>query len=346
MSKERADFSVEPAPMAGISDFAFRQVLADFGAEKTWTEMISVSAICHNNAKTLGMLKCHIQTRGGTGSGEGSGEGSGSRARRGEVLRPMRTVVQLFGHEPQLFARAIGSGLLDDFHEININMGCPARKVLKNGDGVNLMRNAELAGEIVRACGRASAERAKVRNKNREFLGRTILPQPISVKMRLGADKNIAVDFARNLEAAGASRLIVHGRLGSQGYSGSTDYDAIREVVRAVKIPVIANGDIKSLAQAEEVVSRTGAEGVMIGRALVGSPWKISSDEKPNIQDIVGCITKHIQYFVADRGEKNFNELKQHLIGYAVALGFSKQQKLAVAIAKSMGEVRALFGLS
>jgi len=218
--------TVECAPMAGYTNAEFRKVLASHGAKVLWTEMVSAAAIYYGNKKTLKLLE-HEKAAG------------------------VRNVVQLFGHKPEHFTYAIQSGVLDGFDEININMGCPANKIVKNNEGVALMRSPELAGEIIKACVAVS----KV---------------PISVKMRLGVKSGFDfVGFAKMCETAGACRLIVHGRYGEQGYSGRADWNAIGEIVRAVKISVVANGDVKCLAEAEKCLEITGASGVMVGRALL-----------------------------------------------------------------------------
>jgi len=215
--------------MAGYTNVDFRRVLANCGAKVLYTEMVSAAAIWYGNKKTLKLLE--------------------------RVDAPNVTqVVQLFGHVPEQFKNAITNGCLLGFDEININMGCPANKVVKNSDGVALMSSPDLAREIIETCVKA----AKV---------------PVTVKMRLGkspdATASSYVAFAKMCEMAGAKKLIVHGRYGSQGYSGVADWNAIAEIVSAVKIPVIANGDIKSLESAQQCLEITKASGVMVGRALL-----------------------------------------------------------------------------
>jgi len=282
-------YTVEPAPMAGYTDLAFRKVLRKCGAKVTWTEMISVTALFHGSEKTKKML-----------------ESDG------------KTVVQLFGHNPTHFEAVIKSGILDKFVEININMGCPARKIISSGDGCALMKNPELAREIIKACGR-----------------------PVSVKIRLGYSPSerrggseadgVGVEFAKMCEAAGASRIIVHGRYGTQGYSGKADWNAIKEIVHAVKIPVVANGDIRDAKHAAECIRQTGATGVMIGRALIGSPWSISCKKI----DYRKIIKYHIEH--AD----NILELRKHLIAYAR----DKEIKKRLAVCKSFEEAKEVLDL-
>ena len=228
-----------PAPLAGWTDYGFRAVLVACGAREIWTEMINATALARGNAKTIAMLKT-------------------------ESFAGVYQVVQLFGREPADFATVIKSGMLDAFDEINLNMGCPAPKIVKNHCGCALMRDLERARHLINVC------REALRHQK----------QKLSVKMRLGWDKNIAVAFAQMCAQAGAERLIVHGRLGIDGYRGTADYQAIAQVKQAVKVPVIANGDVRDRASYEHCLSITHADGVMVGRALCGAPWKIKLDDQ------------------------------------------------------------------
>lgn len=313
--KTKHEFVIEPAPMAGYTDYAFRKTLLKCGASVTWTEMISAAALSHGSKKTLNMLKS---------------DG--------------KTIVQLFGKNPAHFETAIKSGVLDEFTEININMGCPARKVTSNGDGCALMKNPELAREIIETCVRVSK-------------------RPVSVKMRLGFSPDIdmpysslkefpqshpdkkpcsvsrqndvlpyVVQFALMCQTAGASRIIVHGRYGTQGYSGAADWKAIAETARAVKIPVIANGDIENASLASECIEQTGAAGAMIGRALIGAPWRISN-KKIDVKKIIKYHLKH-----AD----NIIEMRKHLVAYANHLPNGKELKKRLAVCKSFKEALEL----
>jgi len=317
-------FTIEPAPMAGYTDLAFRKVLRKCGATVTWTEMISVTALFHNSTKTKNML------------------GVIARSSRRSNPAYKNTVVQLFGHNPAHFDAVIKSGALDNFHEININMGCPARKITSNGDGCALMKNPNVAREIIETCVRASK-------------------RSVSVKMRLGFAPNdrasdffeeslrshsekesdvlsYAVEFAKMCESAGASRVVVHGRYGTQGYSGTADWNAIAEVVRALKIPVVANGDVKDAEHAKECIKQTGAAGVMICRALIGAPWVLlprhASRATPSFRR--GIINYHLAH--AD----NILEMRKHLVAYANHLPNSKDLKKRLALVNSKEEVRRI----
>jgi len=225
---------VEVAPIAGYTDYTFRNLLIKCGAKVVWTEMVSAAAIYYNaRAKNRALDKTLVLLK---------------HDKREDV----KTVVQLFGKDPKHFVFAINylkeNNYFDrgGFSEVNINMGCPANRIIKNGEGASLSKTPDLAAEIVRACVAVS-------------------PVSVSVKMRLD---NAAV-LSKACENAGASRVIIHGRYAKQGYGGAADWNAIAEIVKNVKIPVIANGDVRDRKSAEECLRITGAAGVMIGRAVM-----------------------------------------------------------------------------
>ncbi len=231
------------APMAGLSDVAFRNMCLKFGAGLVCTEMVSAKALSYKNKKTEDLLITLDD----------------------EVPK----AVQIFGHEPEVMAEAVKNPLLAKFDIIDINTGCPAPKIVKNGDGSALLKNFDLAEQIISACVNAT-------------------DKPITVKFRIGFDEgeNIAVDFARMCEKAGAAAITVHGRTTKQGYSGIVNYEAIKQVKQAVNIPVFANGNCETREDYENILKITGADGIMIGRASLGSPEifeEILTGKRPNV---------------------------------------------------------------
>ena len=217
------------APMAGFSDMALRSFAHEFGAGLTYTEMVSAKALEYHNKKTEVLLECEDNDK------------------------PI--AVQLFGHDPEVMAKACKNQLLQKFDIIDINMGCPTPKIVNNGDGSALLSDIKLAEKIIRACVAAT-------------------DKPVTVKFRIGrTDKQIvAVEFAQMCERAGVSAVTVHGRTTDQGYSGKSNLDIIKQVVDAVRIPVIVSGDCDGKESYDHILSYTGADAVMVGRAAIGRP--------------------------------------------------------------------------
>lgn len=225
------DGRVALAPMAGVTDFAFRSVCRRLGAALTTTEMVSARALVYKDEKTKALL--YIP----------------------EGEHP--TAAQIFGHEPEVMAEAAQMALeLSGADILDINMGCPVGKVVKNGDGSALMKTPELAGRIIESVVKA-------------------VDKPVTVKFRKGWDGGSvnAVEFAQVCEQAGAAAIAVHGRTRVQMYAGRADWDIIKAVKQTVKIPVTANGDVFSPEDAAHILKYTGCDMAMIGRGCFGNPW-------------------------------------------------------------------------
>lgn len=218
------------APMAGITDFPFRKLVASKGKANLYSEMVAVNAINRRNPKTYRIADVRNE--------------------------PYPVIVQLVGNSPELFAEAAKLAAELGAYSLDINMGCPVKKIVGNNAGSALMKNLTLASQIIESTVKAT-------------------PLKVSVKFRKGWDSSSvnAVDFAKMCEDSGASYVTVHGRTRAQGYSGTADWDIIRQVKEAVKIPVIGNGDITSPADARQMIEQTNVDGVMIGRASLGNPW-------------------------------------------------------------------------
>ena len=222
------------APMAGVTDHAFRTICAEKGAALTYTEMVSAKALCYSDRKTAELLSI-------------AGE-----------HRPC--FAQIFGSEPEVCAKGAVLALkISRADGIDINMGCPMPKIVKNGEGSALMRDTDRIYRLVKAVSAA-------------------VDVPVTVKCRLGWDKgNINVlDFTKRMEDSGAAMVTVHGRTRAMLYSGVADWDYIRKVKEQLSIPVIANGDIVDEQSALRCLKWTGADGIMIGRATFGDPWIFS----------------------------------------------------------------------
>ena len=283
------------APLAGFTDAGFRRLAKRYGAGLTVTEMVSAKALTYRNKATEELLYCNE-------------EGS--------------VAVQLFGHEPEVFAQAVTLPQIQRFDVIDINMGCPVPKVFNNGEGSALMLDLRNTYRIIRAC--------KTSGK------------PVSVKFRLGiSDDCLAVDFAKCCCDAGAELLTVHGRTKEQMYSGRVNLDAIAKVVDACKgVKVLANGDITDVKSYTEAM-QTGCYGVAIGRGALGRPYLFSLLlNKPYKFDILTSIKEHIEVLRGYKTERVIvNEMKKHICFYIKGIDNNKNTVKEIHSATSIDDM-------
>lgn len=272
------------APMAGVTDKAYRLMAKEFGAAYTVGEMASCKGLCYSDKKTAELLSVTDEER------------------------PM--AVQLFGSEPEFMARAVKIAQEYNPDIIDINAGCPMPKITSGGAGSALMKTPELFGELVSAAACASSV-------------------PVTVKIRAGWDDNTinAVEMAKIAEKNGAAAVTVHGRTRAQLYSGSADWNIIREVKRSVKIPVIGNGDVCSVEDCERMYRETGCDLVMIGRGSYGRPWLFEQIKnfycgqnippEPSFEERIKIMRRHIVLLCEDKGERiGMKEARRHAAWY------------------------------
>lgn len=287
------------APIAGYSDVGARKVSAMRGADMTYTEMVSAKGLVYGSEKTEDLL----------------------RTTDSEKVK----CVQIFGSEPYYISKAVEHKALEKFDVIDINMGCPVPKIVKNGEGSALLENIPLAQQVVKAAMTAG--------------------KPVTVKYRIGvsADKIIAVDFGKAMQDAGASAITVHGRTREQMYSGKADWQEIAKVKRAVEIPVFVNGDIVDEVTYRQAIDATGCDGAMIARGALGNP-KIFSDLKgidlPDYslkQDILTHLNTMLEFHHQNFVACNF---KKHLAYYCRGMRGQRQIKLDAYACRTIDDIR------
>ena len=276
------------APMAGVTDLPFRLLCKEQGCSLVYTEMVSAKAILYKNKNTRALLEVK------------------------EEEHPV--AVQLFGSDPAVMAEIAAQVEERPFEIIDVNMGCPVPKIVKNGEGSALMRNPKLAEKILTAMVKATKK-------------------PVTVKFRKGFENgdSAAVEFAKMAEASGVAAVAVHGRTREQYYSGKADWDIIRQVKDAVSVPVIGNGDIFEPEDAVRMMEETGCDGVMIARGAKGNPWIFGRTKglmetgitppKPSGGEIRDMILRHGRMLSECKGEKaGIREMRSHMAWYTSGL--------------------------
>lgn len=277
------------APMAGVGDEVFRQLCIEQGAQLTYTEMVSAKALSYANEKTAHLLD----------------------------LAPNedKVSVQLFGHEPATMAEQakwVEDSLGSRLFAIDINMGCPARKIAGKGDGSALMRDPLLASRIIGAVSNA-------------------ISCPLTVKFRRGYEEGneTAVEFARMAEESGAAAIAVHGRYAQQFYRGKADWGIVARVKRSVSIPVIGNGDVVDGDSAIALLEATGCDAIMVGRGAQGNPWvfrdiasKLAGGPGyagPTPAEKMALATRHAK-LLSERSGKNIVRMRKHAMWYVAGM--------------------------
>ena len=297
-------------PMAGVTDLPFRLLCREQGAGLLCMEMVSAKAIYYNNRNTESLLEIHPDEK------------------------PVS--LQLFGSDPKIMSEMAKRIEERPFAILDINMGCPVPKVVKNGEGSALMKNPKLVYEIVSAIVKA-------------------IEKPVTVKIRKGFDDDHvnAVEIARIAEEAGASAVAVHGRTREQYYSGKADWDIIRQVKEAVSIPVIGNGDVTSPEKAEELIRQTGCDGIMIARGAQGNPWIFSEMVKweetgelpprPDKDEVRRMILRHARLQLEYKGGfSGIREMRKHVAWYTKGLKGAARLRERVNAVESLEELENL----
>ncbi|WP_313163864.1 tRNA dihydrouridine synthase DusB [Sedimentibacter sp.] len=267
------DESVVLAPMAGVTDITYRTICKEMGAGLVCTEMVSAKGLYYNDIKTNRLMKIN------------------------ENNRPVS--LQIFGSDPDVMAYVVEKYINErkDIDIIDVNMGCPTPKIVKNGDGSALMKTPELAGSII--------------NKIKK-----VSDKPVTAKIRAGWDSRSinAAEVAQNLEYNGVDLIAVHGRTREQFYTGKSSNNIIKEVKEKVNVPVIGNGDIFTPEDAVKMIKDTGCDGVMVGRGILGNPWLIKNIVKafnndydfyvPAATDKIQIIKRHAEMLIKELDEK------------------------------------------
>jgi len=304
-------YGVMLAPMAGVTDYAFRSLCKKCGAEYMVSEMISAKGMHYNDNKTKILAKIT------------------------DFERPMG--LQIFGSEPDILAEAALKLQDSEFRPevIDINMGCPMKKIAGNGEGSALMTTPKLAGECIRAVVNA-------------------VHIPVTVKIRSGwnADSINAVEIARIAEAEGASAICVHGRTRAQMYMPPVDLNIIRQVKQSVSIPVIGNGGIDTAADAVKMFEVTGCDGIMIARGAMGNPWIFAEIiarlegvvyTPPDINERLATAMEHVELLAYDKGDYiGVHEARKHLSWYIKGVPGASHARQRINTAVTVDDMRQI----
>lgn len=298
------------APMAGVADRAFRELCVDFGASYVVSEMVSSKGIIYDNEKTTDLMEIS------------------------EKEHP--AAIQLFGDDPKIMASAAKIAQKYNADVIDINMGCPAPKIISNNSGSSLMKKPKLCGEIVSAV-------------------KAAIDIPVTVKIRKGWDNNNinAVEVAKICELNGADAIAIHARTRQEMYNPGIDLEIIKQVKKAVTVPVIGNGDITSAQKAKEMIDKTGCDFVMIGRAALGNPWLFSQINEylkngvictvPDIDERIRVIKEHIGLICKYKGERHgMKEARKHVGWYMKGLKGAAEFRRESGMLESLSQLNEI----
>lgn len=301
------------APMAGVTDLPFRLLCREQGAGLVCMEMISAKAISFRNRNTEKLMQIDPEEN------------------------PVS--LQLFGSDPDIISEIARQIEECPFDILDINMGCPVPKIVKNGEGSALMKNPKLIEQIVRQTVKATKK-------------------PVTIKIRKGFDDDQinAVEIAKIAEEAGAAAVTVHGRTREQYYSGQADWEIIRKVKEAVTIPVIGNGDVDSPKKAKALLEETGCDGIMIGRGARGNPWifrEIESylktgilPERPSMEEVHKFMLRHARMLIECKGEyTGIREVRKHISWYTAGYPHSAKLRVQVNQVENLADLEKLLGL-
>ncbi len=298
------------APMAGITDRAFREICRGYGCGLVYTEMISSKGIFYKDKKTKTLMRIEKEEQ--------------------------PAAVQIFGSDPEVMGEIAGEAEAAGAVLLDINMGCPAPKIVNNGDGCAIMKNPLLAGKIIEKVSKS----VKI---------------PVTVKIRKGwnEESENALEIAKIAEEAGAGAITIHGRTREQFYGGKADWDIIKKIKESVKIPVIGNGDIFASEDAFAMLEKTGCDGIMVARGAQGNPFLFRQIEQrlysgevsyfPSWEEKLQCAQKHAELLVKYKGEpRGIKEARKHMAWYIKGMPDSSKIKNEMFLANTLDEMKKI----